>query len=164
MAHEENANHAEIIMPVLRSAGFVIFRNTVRGRRYLVLRASRSKSTIAKGKTVKEFWDFPKGTLEKGETGMDAAKREAREETGIHNIRVIEGFKETARYFSWMNGKRTLKFVAVFLAETKKEKVTLSWEHDRSAWLFYKEARGRITLPPMREVLEAAEQFLAGGK
>lgn len=150
-------------MPVLRSAGFVIFRNTPRGRRYLVLRAARGESTIARGKQVKKFWDFPKGTLEKGETGMDAARREAREETGITNMRSAGGFKETARYFTWTGGKRILKFVAMFLAEAKKQKVVLSWEHDRHAWLSYEDAHGRITLEPMKKVLEEAEQFLRKG-
>ncbi|TSD04111.1 MAG: Bis(5'-nucleosyl)-tetraphosphatase [asymmetrical] (Diadenosine 5',5'''-P1,P4-tetraphosphate asymmetrical hydrolase) (Diadenosine tetraphosphatase) (Ap4A hydrolase) (Ap4Aase) (Nucleoside diphosphate-linked moiety X motif 2) (Nudix motif 2) [Parcubacteria group bacterium Greene0714_36] len=147
-------------MPALRSAGFVIFRTTSRGKRYLVLRASRNKSLIAKGKVVREFWDLPKGTLEKGETGMQAAMRETREEAGIHTIRVIDGFKETARYFTWKDGKRTLKFVAMFLAETTKEKVTLSWEHDRYEWLPYNAAYERVTLKPMKEVLRGAEKLL----
>lgn len=151
-------------MPVLRSAGFIIFRKTPRGVRYLVLRAARAKSTIAKGKTVKEFWDFPKGTLEKGETGMDAAMREVQEETGIADPEVREGFKATARYFTWMGGKRTLKFVAMFLGKTKTVRAALSWEHDRYAWLPYKDAHERITLEPMKKVLEEAERFLKRAK
>lgn len=147
-------------MSALRSAGFVIFRMTPRGRRYLVLRASRGESTIARGKSVKEFWDLPKGTLEKGETGKDAAVREAREETGITDTRVVEGFKATARYFTWTGGKRTLKFVAMFLAEAVHTKVTLSWEHDRAVWLPYEDAYARITLEPMKTALEEAERFL----
>lgn len=147
-------------MPVLRSAGFIIFRNTPRGRRYLVLRASRAESTIAKEKTVKEFWDFPKGTLEKSESGIDAARREMNEETGIKDVRMREGFKATVRYFTWTSGKRALKFVAMFLAEVKRAKITLSWEHDHAAWLAYTDAHRRITLSPMKKVLEEAEKFL----
>ena len=147
-------------MPVLRSAGFVIFRNTPRGRRYLALRASRSESTIAKGKTVKEFWDFSKGALEKGETAMEAALRETKEETGITKLIIVSGFKHTVRYFTMRAGTRALKFVAMFLAETKTSRAALSWEHDRSEWLAYGDAEKRITLPQMREVLAAAEAFL----
>lgn len=160
MARGENANDAEIIMPVLRSAGFVIYRETPRGRRYLVLRASRAESTVAKGKVVKEFWDFSKGTLEKGETGRDAAVRETKEETGITDFSIIDGFKETARYFTWANGKRAIKFVAMFLAEAKTARVALSWEHDRFLWLPYDKACQRITLEPMKKVLRATEKFL----
>lgn len=128
-----------------------------------MLRSSRVDSEIAPRRTVREFWDFPKGTLEKGETGMDAALRETREEAGIRGIRVVEGFKETARYFTWIGGIRTPKFVAMFLGETKKAAVTLSWEHDRYEWLSYAAARERITLPPMKKVLERAEKFLKSG-
>ena len=56
-------------MPVERSAGIIIFRNAPEGRKYLVLRASRSESEIAKEKFVKEFWDFAKGRLEPGVEG-----------------------------------------------------------------------------------------------
>lgn len=129
-----------------------------------MLRASRKDSLVAKGKTVREFWDFPKGELEHGEMGMEAARREAREEAGIGEIRVTDGFKETARYFTQRDGTRTLKFVAMFLGEAKEADVTLSWEHDRHEWLPYDEAREKITLPQMREVLEAAEKFLKGGR
>ena len=147
-------------MPALRSAGFVIFRATPHGRRYLVLRASRAASTVAPGKTVKEFWDFPKGELEPGEQAKDAARREAGEEAGFHDMRAVEGFKETAQYFSQRDGKPILKFVAMFLAEAAQEKVALSWEHDRYAWLAYPEAHERVTLLPMKRILERAEGFL----
>ncbi|OGZ97742.1 MAG: hypothetical protein A3J10_00620 [Candidatus Sungbacteria bacterium RIFCSPLOWO2_02_FULL_54_10] len=147
-------------MPVLRSAGFVVFRDTPEGRRYLLLRASRKESLVAAGKTVKEFWDFPKGELEKGETGIDAARRETREEAGIGYLEVIEGFKATARYFSQKDGKPALKFVAMFLGRAGDLDLTLSWEHDRYEWLAYGVARERITLPQMKEVLEKAGRFL----
>ena len=53
-----------------------------------------------------------------------------------------------------------MKFVAIFLGRVHKPDVTLSWEHDRHAWLPYDEAHERITLPQMKTVLEKAEQFL----
>lgn len=126
----------------------------------MVLRASRSESEIAKGKFVKEFWDFPKGQLEQGEKGIDAARREAKEEAGIEDYGIISEFKETARYFTRREGKPIPKFVAMFLAEVKTDKVKLSWEHDKYEWLAYNEALERITLPPMKETLRKAEQFL----
>ena len=147
-------------MPVERSAGIIIFRNTPPGRRYLVIRSSRDKSTVAQGKDVKEFWDLPKGVLEKGETGLGAAKREAKEEVGIENLRIVPNFKETVHYFTRREGKSVPKYVAMFLAETKTEKIKLSWEHDLYEWLPYEEAVGRITLQPMKEALEKAENFL----
>src|SRR5260370_8153962 len=56
-----------------RSAGAVVFRRTERGPRLLLLRAYRN-------------WDFPKGTIEPGESELDAAKRETLEETGLAGL------------------------------------------------------------------------------
>ncbi len=147
-------------MPVERSAGIIVFRNTPEGRRYLVLRSSRGESAVAAGVSVAEFWDFPKGRLEKGETGLDAAKREADEEAGMGGVRIVDGFKATVRYFTRREGKAVPKFVAMFLGEAATDGVTLSWEHDRFEWLPYDEARLRLTLEPMRRALEQAETFL----
>lgn len=142
-------------MPVERSAGIILYQKTPRGRRYLVIRSS---SHIPKRG---EFWDFPKGRLEKGETGIQTAEREAREEVGIEKFEIVPGFKETVRYFTWRDGKRVPKFVALFLARAKTDRVKLSWEHDQHAWLPYVEARERVSLPQMKKALDAAEQFLA---
>jgi len=149
-------------MPVERSAGMIVFRNTPHGRRYLIIRSSRNASYIAKWKNIPEFWDLPKGILEKGEKGIDAALREAEEEAGIsrQKLRLVEGFKKTVRYFTRRDGKTVLKFVALFLAESKTAKVQLSWEHDIFVWLPYGDARRKLSLPQMREAVIAAEAFL----
>lgn len=155
-------------MPVERSAGIIIYRDPPEGRRYLLLRASRGESTLASGKTVKEFWDFPKGKLEKGETGLDAAKREAEEEAGFSDIAIDSGFKQTTHYFTFRFGKPIPKYVALFLGRVAHDTVTLSWEHDTYEWLSVEDARARVTLKQMKEALDAAEKFLqkksAGGR
>lgn len=151
-------------MPVERSAGIILFRNTSEGKKYLLLRASRSEAEIAKEKFVKEFWDFPKGRLEPGEKGIDAAKREAGEEAGIVDFELVPDFKEMVRYFTWRDKKPIPKFVAMFLAEAKTDEVKLSWEHDKYEWLPRKEAVERITLKEMKKTLETAENFLERGK
>ena len=146
-------------MPAERSAGIIFFRNTAEGRRYLIIRSSYH------GKDGKyNFWDFPKGLLEKGEEGIDAAKREAKEEAGIKDFKIVPEFKETVRYFvrdrAW-GKKAVLKFVALFLAEVKKDKVKLSWEHDEYAWFPYKEAYERLSRREMKKALESAKSFLS---
>ena len=141
-------------MPVERSAGFIIFRSVPEGRKYLVLRSSRSDQSRS------EFWDIPKGVLERGEKGIDTALREAAEEAGIKNPKVEEGFKETLRYFTKREGNTIPKFVAVFLASVEGETITLSEEHDCYLWLSYEEARTRVTLVPLKKALDSAEAFL----
>lgn len=144
-------------MPAERSAGIIFFRNTSQGRRYLVIRSSYH------GKDGKHnFWDFPKGLLDKGEKAIDAAIRESKEEVGISNPDPLPNFKETVRYFVRRDKdkKVTLKFVAIFLAEVKTDKVKLSWEHDKFEWLSAGETYKRISKPEMKKALAKAEKFL----
>lgn len=167
-------------MPVERSAGIIFFHKILSGRKYLVIRSSyhgkrveREKNShgrvrIAGGRRPEarylhaNFWDFPKGLLEKDEDGMSAAKREAGEEAGIRDFKIIPGFKETVRYFVRRDRdqKAVLKFVAMFLAEAKDDKIKLSWEHDMYEWLPYEEAKERLSRNEMQKALERAEGFL----
>ncbi|MBI4132476.1 MAG: NUDIX domain-containing protein [Candidatus Sungbacteria bacterium] len=141
-------------MPVERSAGIIFFMPTPQGRRYLIVRSSRDLPDRP------EFWDIPKGILEKGETkGIEAALRESREETQLENFSIVPGFKYTARYFTRRDGKSVPKFVAVFLAEAHDDSVKLSWEHDRYEWASFGEAMKRLTT--MKPALQAAEDFLS---
>lgn len=143
-------------MSVERSAGIIIFRNTPKGREYLIVHASGT----GEGTSRPDFWDFPKGLLEKGEKGIDAAVREAKEEVGVENFLFVEGFKETVRYFTRREGRPVPKFVVMFLAEVKDDKVKLSWEHDKYEWLIFREGYKRISRRQMKEALEKAEKFL----
>lgn len=143
-----------------RSAGIIIFKNMPHGRRYLVLHVARNVSRVTKFKVTRDFWDFAKGRLDKGETALDAARREVHEEAGIKKFKLILNFKETVHYFTRRDGKPIPKYVAMFLAEVKNAKVKLSWEHDIYEWLPYEDAHERITLPQMKGVLEKAENIL----
>ena len=147
-------------MPVERSAGAVIYRETKKGREYLLLHHPDSMNARA-AKPVKGHWDFPKGHVEKGEKTEDTVRREVREETGIAQIEFIAGFKETIRYFVKIGEERRLKFVAFFLASTRAKKVTVSFEHQGCAWLPYEEAYRRATYRGAKDLLEKADRFLA---
>lgn len=144
-------------MPVERSAGIIFFRNTPEGRKYLLIRSSYH------GKDGKiNHWDFPKGLLQEKEAGIDAARREALEEAGIKNYRLLPEFKSTVRYFirRERDKKATIKFVALFLAQAMEDEVTLSWEHDSFEWLSYTKALARVSLKEMKNALGEAERYL----
>lgn len=146
-------------MKVERSVGAVVFRKTPKGILYLLLRYHPGQFN-AKSKKVGGHWDFPKGHIEKGEKSLDTLRREVKEETEIAKLKIVSGWKNTIRYFVGAKGKRNLKFVAYFLAETKQKKVKLSFEHQGFKWLPFKEALKLVTYKNSKDVLRSANKFL----
>jgi bis(5'-nucleosidyl)-tetraphosphatase len=94
------------------SAGVIPIRRTGDGWRLLVLRAYKN-------------WDFPKGRVEPGEDPIDAAKREATEETGLSGLEFPFGdvYRETLPYAGG-------KIARYYLAETDEEAIRLPISHD----------------------------------
>jgi 8-oxo-dGTP pyrophosphatase MutT (NUDIX family) len=99
-------------MPSTLSAGVVPIRRTAGGWRVLVLRAYKN-------------WDFPKGRVEAGENPIDAARREATEETGLTDLEFSFGdvYRETLPYAGG-------KIARYYLAETRDENVHLPISHE----------------------------------
>ena len=136
-------------MSLEKSAGAVIFRKAEGKIYYLLLHYEMG------------HWGFSKGHIEKGETIQDAARREIEEETGIGDVKFIEGFKEWIKYFFKLKGKNIFKIVTYLLAETKKKDIKISWEHTGSEWLPYKEAMVRLSFKKTKEILKKANDFLS---
>lgn len=140
-------------MPIERSAGAIIFRKNKKIY-YLLLHYPSS------AKAPRDYWDLPKGHVEKGEKEIDTVKREVLEETGLKNIKFIEGFKKWIKYFFKFRGKNILKFVTFYLVETKEKGVKISPEHIEYKWLPYEEALEQLTFKNAKEILKKANQFL----
>jgi len=141
-------------MPVERSAGAIIFRKEEGKTYYLLL--NYPSGTKAK----KEYWDFPKGHIEKGENETDAAKREAAEETGLADLKFVEGFKEMNKYFFKLEGETVFKTVAYYLTETKKKEIKLSLEHIGFEWLQFPETLDQLSFKNTKDILTKANEFL----
>lgn len=133
-------------MALEKSAGTIIFRKDKKVLYYLLLRES--------------YWGFPKGNIEKGEGLKETVKREVEEETGIKDIEFIPDFKEQIDYFYKKERKTIYKTVIFFLAETKTEKVKLSFEHTDFEWLPYEKALDKLTFKNAKEVLEKANALI----
>ncbi len=104
-------------------------------------------------------WDFPKGHMDDGETEIQTALRELEEETGIANVVVVDGFRDTITYTFPRDQKRIGKEVVFFLATTKERKVRLSHEHIDHCWLDFDSAFSRLTYDTARQVLRNAIDF-----
>ena len=104
-------------------------------------------------------WDFPKGHIDDGETEIQTALRELEEETGIVQVKVVDGFRDTITYTFSGRQEQIGKEVVFFLATTKESKVTLSHEHIDYSWLDFDSAFSRLTYDNARQVLRNAIEF-----
>jgi bis(5'-nucleosidyl)-tetraphosphatase len=127
-----------------QAAGVVVVRPAPEGLRYLVLRAWRN-------------WDLPKGRLEEGESPLEAAVRETREETGLVDLEFAWGhdFLETEPYAGG-------KVVRYFVARTGTPAVQLlvnpllgRAEHHEFRWVGLDVAIA-LTVPRLQRVLRWA--------
>ena len=128
------------------SAGAIIFRENGEIR-YLFL-------VYEKG-----YLDFPRGNVERGETELEAAKREVFEETGL-KVDFIPGFRAETSWFYRKDGKLVKKTVVYFLAKTDKKEIKVSWEHKGYEWLTFEEAMEKLKFENTKEILKKANNFL----
>lgn len=136
-------------------AGFVIFRRTDEGVKFLLLYRRGS------------YWNFPKGHFEEGEQSLDTALRETQEETGIRkeDLRFISNFRGYEKYTFEQGGERIHDTVILYLAETKKAEVTIDpEEHSGFAWFTYYDALKTIGKKYIatKRVLKQAHDFIRG--
>ncbi len=111
-----------------------------------------------------EGWlDFPKGHIEKGETGVDAAIRETMEESGIKvdEKNLIPFFHYDIIYRFTYNAVKILKHVRMFMSiVSDNSEVKVSHEHRGYIWLNYSEAMKNLNFGNQRELLEYANSYL----
>lgn len=140
-------------MPVEKSAGAVIFRRND-GINYLLLR-------YAAGHRAGAHWDFVKGNVEEGEEEKATVVREIKEETGIEDVKFIEGFKESINYFYKREKRLFYKEVVFYLVQTRSKEVKISYEHVGYEWLGYEEAMQRLTYKNARDVLKKVHELVS---
>ena len=136
----------------LKSCGVLVFRNAPAEQFLLMRHADR--------------WDLPKGHVDPGETEVECALRELREETGIAagDVEFDPGFRFTAQYTvrpKRFAGREMLKTLVVFLARFKRDVEISPSEHAGFAWFAWQppHAIQQNTIDPL---LAAVEQYRRG--
>ncbi len=105
-------------------------------------------------------WDFIKGKMEEGESTHETAIREAKEETGITDIKILENFEEWIKYDFQYQGELIHKKVVFFLAETKTKEVVISHEHLNYTWMDYNTSMEKTTFDNAKTVLTRAQMLI----
>ena len=102
-------------------------------------------------KQTEGHWGFPKGHMELGETEIETAKREVKEETNID----VEINKDKRYVLEYTTDKGIFKEVVLFIAKkiNGDERYQVS-EIKTMEWLTYKDAIDRITYDNTRELLK----------
>ena len=100
--------HRDLDKVLEHSAGAVVFTREAGEPRFVVV---ESQSSGVHG--------FPKGRMEEGETDLEAALREVREETGLEP-RILPGFR-TVELYALREKPNTVKQVIYYLAEYEKQ-------------------------------------------
>ncbi|MFT7618066.1 MAG: 8-oxo-dGTP pyrophosphatase MutT (NUDIX family) [Planctomycetota bacterium] len=136
--------------PVKKAAGFLLWRMTPEGHKYLLLKNAGHQT-----------WGFPKGHLEVHETAHDGACRELLEETGLSDIDIDSSFEETMSYeVRYKKGELFQKVVHYFLARLNSGDITLSTEHDAGDWYDFDSAMSLLQHEDSKMLLTAAETLL----
>ena len=108
----------------------------------------------------RDYWDYVKGHVEKGEKELETIVREAEEETGLRDLEFVDGLSYAMEYFFVFEGKKIFKIVNFRLALTKTKEIVLSDEHNDFAWIPYEEAYAALSFDNAKQVLKKANEFL----
>lgn len=130
------------------SSGVIPFRNMRGKREYLLL----------KGRTGD--WEFPKGSIENDEELQQTSLRELEEETGLEQVKLLNGFREDYSYEFVSRGDKIHKTVHLFIGHSFESSATLSEEHSDHQWRTYEQARNTLTHDATKEILDDADEFL----
>ncbi len=146
-------------MLFIKSVGAVVFRRQSGNRlKYLLLRHRGN------------YWNFPKGRTEAGESEKRTALREIQEETSLTTVKILSRFRMTDKYFFRLvqeipqinRLKKTIFKEAIFFLALApaNSRVKVSFEHCGFGWFSFATACKKLKYKGSREILKRADKFL----
>lgn len=123
---------------------------------YLMLRRSKSENLFP------DAWQIVTGSIEKGETAIQGALRELKEETGYHPQKFWI-VPHVNSFYSVKND--ALNHTVVFAAQVHSGSVPLlSDEHYQFGWHPIEKAKAMCVWPGQMRALEIVHEFIVSGK
>ena len=134
-------------MKLEKSCGAVVFTRINGEIKYLIIR------------NLMGIYGFPKGHVEKGESEVQTALREVREEVGL-TVDLIEGFRCEDEHLI-PRRKNVMKHIVYFLGEYCNQDFTYQREELSDALLLdYESAMKLFQFESSRRILTEANNFL----
>lgn len=120
----------------------------------------RSRGSIIKILLIKDLygkWTWPKGKIDKGETSIDAAKREVKEETGLENIQMVSKIGNV-NYFYTRSKELIFKTVHLYLFRfVGQETLSIQKEEIKDGrWFSEEGALSKVAYKGAKELLNKA--------
>ena len=107
-----------------------------------------------------QYWAFPKGRQNEGETYEQTAIREIQEETGQNNFTLLKQLISDSIYFPKRGTKTIVKKVVFFLVQFHSKEVNLSKEHVNYRWVTFEEAMSLLTFDDYHRVLKESREAI----
>ena len=135
-------------MQYIKSCGFIAYKTLKNANYYLVIRSLNGDV------------GFPKGHMETGESEIETATRELKEETNIE-VNVTDGFRRQIEY-PMPGCADTIKQSVYFLGECISDNIICQkTEVENADFLPFDKALELLTFEDTKKMLKDAEEFLS---
>ena len=135
---KRNSNELENVYKLDNSWKDEIKNNMEKSRGCIILKDDKVLLIGAKDDDGKLFWSFPKGHQEDGETDIETAIRETREEVGL-NIKIIDD--KPIKTGHLVHGGTVYKEILLFVAEPLNDEIKIQEDEvEKVKWVKIDEA------------------------